>query len=130
MGRDGTRPARRSRETTQVTDVEVGFVLPLTLGAIALVLFTSQWLLRKLFYRLGSRPAVALRYTAAFEQTTRVLIWIGTLAWAWMVVLALHHENAAHLLGYLAEAVLTSAAVVLGLWALVTWLSVKGDDRG
>lgn len=107
------------------------FVLAVAGGVIALVLFTSQWLLRRLFYRLGgSAPAVA-RLTVAFQHTIQVLMWIGfPLAFAWVGAHELGYATTEHYLGYVTGAVFVSAAVVFGLMILAIWLFVEEDDRG
>lgn len=105
-------------------------ILALAGGAIALVLFTTQWLLRRLFYRLGGSSAAASRASATLQQTVLVLIWIGfPLAFAWLGAHELGYATAEHYLGYLAGAVFATAAVVFGLMMLVLWLFVEEDDR-
>jgi hypothetical protein len=105
------------------------FMLAFAGGAIALVLFTSQWLLRRLFYRLGGSSAAASRVTAAFQQTLHVLIWIAfPLGWCWVGAHELGYATAEHYLGYLAGAAFVTAAVVFGLMMLVLWLFVEEDE--
>lgn len=108
------------------------FMLALAGGVIALVLFTSRWLLRRLFHRLGGNAPAVARLTATFQRTIQVLIgWIGfPLAFAWVGAQELGYATTERYLGYLAGAVFAAAAVVFGLMLLVIWLFVEEDDRG
>src|SRR5438445_7719773 len=107
------------------------FMLALAGGVIALVLFTSRWLLRRLFYRLGGNAPAVARLTGTFQHSIQVLISIGfSLAFVWVGAHELGYTTTEQYLGYLAGAVFVSAAVVFGLMLLVIWLFADEEDPG